>query len=233
MTQLLRLHYAPDNASLIIRLALEELGLPYEAVLVDRSARAQESAAYRAINPNGLIPAIEIEHGAIFETAAILLWLDEALPGTLAPLPGSARRGDFLKWLVFLSNTLHAALRVNFYTEKYIRPAPELIRELRAACRRDVVRHLDTLEAHADGGVFGGDAPTLIDLYLAPMLRWLALYPAGDADWFDLERWPRLRNICLGLEGRPAVARVQAAEGLGPTPFTAPRPPTPPEGSAT
>ncbi|MEY8839828.1 glutathione S-transferase, partial [Cribrihabitans sp. XS_ASV171] len=45
MTDTLRLHYAPDNASLIIRLALEEMRLPYQAVLVDRAARAQDGTA--------------------------------------------------------------------------------------------------------------------------------------------------------------------------------------------
>ena len=43
MSHRLRLHYAPDNASLCIRLALEELGLPYETVLVDRATQAQRS----------------------------------------------------------------------------------------------------------------------------------------------------------------------------------------------
>ena len=54
-----RLHYAPDNASLIIRLALEEIGVPYETVLVDRRSRAQDTTAYRALNPAGLIPVLE------------------------------------------------------------------------------------------------------------------------------------------------------------------------------
>lgn len=39
MTGRCRLHYAPDNASLVIRLVLEDLRLPYETVLVDRRAR--------------------------------------------------------------------------------------------------------------------------------------------------------------------------------------------------
>ncbi|MCB1329029.1 MAG: glutathione S-transferase N-terminal domain-containing protein, partial [Maritimibacter sp.] len=74
---MLCLHYAPDNASLIIRIALEELGLPYETRLVDRQAEAQKSPAYLALNPQGLIPVLETPEGPIFETAAILLWLGE------------------------------------------------------------------------------------------------------------------------------------------------------------
>lgn len=51
MTRTYTLHYAPDNASLIIRLALEEIGVPYDTVLVDRAAQAQTLPAYRALNP--------------------------------------------------------------------------------------------------------------------------------------------------------------------------------------
>ena len=58
MTDNLRLHYAPDNASLVIRLALEELGIPYDTVLVDRRSGQQKSAGYLALNPNGLIPVL-------------------------------------------------------------------------------------------------------------------------------------------------------------------------------
>ena len=69
------LHYAPDNASLIIRLALEHAQVPYRDVLVDRAAVAQRSAEYLALNPNGLIPVLETPEGPLFETGAILLWL--------------------------------------------------------------------------------------------------------------------------------------------------------------
>jgi len=77
MNQPYRLHYAPDNASLIIRLALDEIGAPYEAVLVDRQAEAQKAPAYLAMNPAGLIPVLETPQGPMFETGAILLWLGE------------------------------------------------------------------------------------------------------------------------------------------------------------
>ena len=64
------LHYAPDNASLIIRMALDHRGLPYRTQLVDRASQEQSSAAYRALNPNGLIPTLETPQGPLFETGA-------------------------------------------------------------------------------------------------------------------------------------------------------------------
>src|SRR5690606_19758243 len=112
------LHYAPDNASLVVRLVLEELGQPYRTCLVDRRGRAQDSVAYRQLNPNGLIPALETPDGAMFETGAILLWLAER-HDRLAPRPGDPARAALLKWLFFVSNTLHADARLLFYADRH------------------------------------------------------------------------------------------------------------------
>ena len=68
MTAPYRLHYAPDNASMIVRLVLEALRQRYEVILVDRAMRGQNEPAYLALNPNGLIPTLETPDGSIFET---------------------------------------------------------------------------------------------------------------------------------------------------------------------
>ncbi|HEY4069210.1 MAG TPA: glutathione S-transferase N-terminal domain-containing protein, partial [Burkholderiaceae bacterium] len=52
----MQLHYYPSNASMAPHLVLEEIGAPYELVLVDRTVQAHKSPAYLALNPNGLIP---------------------------------------------------------------------------------------------------------------------------------------------------------------------------------
>ncbi len=231
----LRLHYAPDNASLIVRVALEELALPYETCLVDRAADAQNSPAYLAINPAGLIPALETPDGAIFETAAILLWLAEThgRPG-FAPPPGAHERAAFLKWLFYLSNTMHGNLRLNFYPEKYVGADRGAQAALRRHVRTNLCRGYDLLErlAREDQGFFAAGQASVIDLYVAAMLRWSALYPLGDTGWFSLGRWPALRAMAGALETRPSVAALIAAEGMAARPFTSPNYPNPPEGVA-
>ena len=223
------LHYAPDNASLAIRLALEELGLPYHTSLVDRRKTAQRSPGYLALNPNGLIPVLQTPDTAIFETAAILLWLADR-HGSLAPAPTSPERADCLKWLFFLSNTLHTDLRRMFYPAAYIGASQTDQMKVQDIAQASIQRHLGVLNTQ-----WGQNRPCLIlDLYLAPMLRWLALYPTGrDKDWFELSHWHSLYESALRLESRASVLEAQRAEGLGPRPFTQPIPPTPPEGSAT
>lgn len=228
-----RLHYAPDNASLVIRLVLEEMGLAYETALVDRRRHAQDSAAYRALNPNGLIPVLETPEGPIFETAAILLWLADT-HSALAPAPDSPERPGFLKWLFFASNTLHADLRILFYAEKYI--DAEQADVLRSGIRPRLRQHLALLDAEARRapGWFQADRPSILTCYVACMMRWMALYPAhADRSWYQLADTPYLQKILMQLESRPATRAAMAAEGLGVTPFTSPTYANPPEGSAT
>ncbi|SHI66563.1 glutathione S-transferase [Shimia gijangensis] len=233
MDQPLRLHYAPDNASLIVRLALEELGAPYETILVDRSIDAQNSPEYRAINPAGLIPVLETSQGPVFETAAILLWLTEA-HGAMAPHPGSDERASFLKWLFYLSNTTHANLRLNFYPEKYVGDDEETQATLRAHARATLCRSFDLLEALSqdDHEWFCGADVSVVDLYVVAMLRWSALYPAGDTDWFALSRWPSLAALTRRIDIRPSVASLIKSEGMDLNPFSTPNYPNPPEGVA-
>ena len=227
-----RLHYAPDNASLVIRLVLAEIEQPFETVLVDRSRQEQRSAAYRALNPNGLIPVLETPQGPIFETAAILLWLTDT-HDQLAPASDSPDRAAFLKWMFFTSNTLHADLRILFYAEKYI--AVGQADALRAGIRHRLHRHLGLLEALAlTAPDWFSARVSALGYYVACLMRWMALYPAqADRDWFQLTDTPSLRNMLTQLERRPAARAAIAAEGLGQTPFTSPTYAKPPEGCAT
>ena len=224
-----RLHYAPDNASLIVRLALEELGQPYQTLLVDRAVTAQHSAAYLRINPMGMIPALETPDGPMFETAAILLWLADR-HGRMAPAPDAPERAAFLSWLFACSNGLHTDLRQLFYPQLYA-TADHAGRA--ALTRKRITRHLDRLEEHARAGApwFCAEDLSVLDLYVAVMLRWPALYPVEHCAWYDLTRWSGLHVLARRVETRRSMTVAQAAEGLGPTPLSAPTYPEPPEGN--
>ena len=235
MTPPYRLHYAPDNASLIIRLTLDALHQPFEAVLVDRAAQGQNAPAYLALNPNGLIPTLETPDGPIFETGAILLWLADR-HGALAPDIGDPSRAAFLKWLFFVSNTLHCGMRMLFYPDKYAGPDASAQTAMSTQMENEVARHLRTLDHVAGAGHlwFNGAVPTVLDYYVVSCLRWMALYPKGRAPrGFELGKYPHLLALACRLEQRPEALAAQNAEGLGPTPFSAPHYATPLEGSAT
>lgn len=222
-----KLHYAPDNASLIIRLVLDGAGLPYRTALVDRSTRQQDSAAYRALNATGLIPTLETPVGPISETGAILLWLADT--HRLGPGPGDPDRLVFLKWLFFLSNSAHADLRQIFYPHQYA-PVDAHRAHLEIMAAR-MLRHFDLLDAAAAAHprLFAAASP--LGVYTVTLTRWAALYPENAARWLDLAAYPALTDLARAQEARVETRVVARAEGLGSHPFTRPEQPIPPEGS--
>lgn len=190
---------------------------------------ALQCAPDRALAPTGLIPVLETPDGPLFETGAILLWLADR-HGGLAPAPGDPDRGDFLKWLVFTSNTLHADMKGLFHPERYAGNDPAGVRAQTEARILRALGLLDTVLTVRPAWCRPGP-PGAMGCYLGPLLRWLALYPRAQPMAPDLAGVPALRALLSGLESRPA-ARPRPG-GWGPRPSPPPAYPTPPEGSAT
>ena len=136
-----RLYGSPDSANLVVRMVLESEGIPYREVRVDRAAGGLDDPAFRRLNPQGLLPVLVDErHGtAHFETRAILLHLAERCHAARFTEP--AGRASLLAWLFFLSNSVHAELRLCFYTPRYSPRAGDAQR-LRDALRPRLVAHL-------------------------------------------------------------------------------------------
>ena len=225
MTKPLTLYYAPDNASLCVRLALLELRIPFETILVDRAVQGQVAPEYLALNPNGVIPTLMTEDGPIYETGAILMWLAERSNDGF--MPKGLSRGSALKWIFWLSNTLHPAMRMWFYPEKFV--ATEAVPALRARTCERLAGMFAHVEAHASW--LNDPAPSALGCYFAPMVRWAALY-GSDQSWFDIYKYPKIMNYVQTLERGISAMQVSRAEGLGEAIFSKPSYPNPPEGSA-
>ncbi len=214
------LYFAPDNASLIVRIVLEELGVTYSTWLVDRTAREQNSEAYRKLNPNGLIPVCIIDGEPVFETAAIVLSLADR-HGALSPPVNDPARPQFLKWLFFLSNTVHSDLRMMFYPTQYVGQHDNAQQALGHLTRDRLRRHFAHMETHyrsLTGPYLHGETPTVADIYLGLCLRWPQLYPTGDQGVFIPDECPALCRMAAALQERAAVARSFDAEGI-PAPY--------------
>lgn len=222
-----RLHGSPDSANLVVRMVLEELGEAYDYVPVDRLTSQQKSAAYRSLNPQGLIPVLEVpgQDAAMFETGAILLHLADRHT-RLAPDPTARNRGRYLKWLFYLSNTLHSDLRISFKVKRYL-PDATCHAQFADTLLERIAAGFGLLEAELakTGGPFLlGTELSTVDIYLAACARWTQVY--GNAGKWDLGGTPRLHALCEALEQRPAIRRACDKEGIEGPPFTTPRPVT-------
>lgn len=210
---MIQLHYGPGNANMAPHIALQELGVPFELVKVDRANNAHKSPAYLKLNPNGLIPVLVDGDLVLYESAAILLHLADSHPaGGLIPAVGTADRAHLYKWLVWMTNTLQPALINYFYPDRWVAEGNAAgAAEVKARAVARVGELLDQIENQ----LASHQGPWLLG----------ANYSIADAMAFMLCRWTRgferparsLPHIGAFLQRmleRPAVQRMLAAEEL-------------------
>src|SRR3546814_9104966 len=106
---MIRFYFHPTPNPAKVALFLEETGLPYEAIPIDTSKGEQHAPSFRAINPNGKVPAIVDTEGPgaretrVFDSTAILIYLAEKT-GKFLGAPED--RPELLSWLLFLASGL-------------------------------------------------------------------------------------------------------------------------------
>ncbi|TFY96626.1 glutathione S-transferase family protein [Ramlibacter humi] len=213
---MIELHYYPSTAAMVPHILLEEIGVPYRRVLVDRAVDAHKRPEYLRLNPNGLLPVLADGDLVLYETAAITLHLADHHPqARLAPALGSTARSHFYKWLMWLTNTLQATLILYFYPERWVDEGHEAAaKEIQRHARAKATALLQQVEKELvrnAGPWFMGEHYTALDAYLFTLCRWTRNFPEGRAR--DRER---LGAYLQRMLDRPAVQRVLAAEGLKP-----------------
>ena len=115
MSAFTELYEWPPLRSQRARWVLEELAIPYESRLVNMMEREQESEAYRAIHPLGVVPALRTERYTMWESVAIVLQtIDEHPESGLAPTIGTAERAAYYQWCVFACAELDPAIMTYF-----------------------------------------------------------------------------------------------------------------------
>jgi len=203
------LYAAPGSASLCVHWMLLELSQPFTLTLLDLGAGQQRSADYLKLNPGGKVPTLLVDGQAHSECAALLMLLAERHPGAgWAPAPGTAGRGDYLQWMLWLSNTLMPAFRAWFYPHEPAGAAHEPAAKAQAravieACWARLAGLLEDGRPHLLGA-----EPRAVDLLATMLMRWSRNMPRPAECWAPLAAYgERMRQ-------RPALQAVHRAEGL-------------------
>jgi GST-like protein len=201
---MIRFYYHPTPNPFKVALFLEESGLPYEVVPVDTRKGEQHADAFRAINPNGKLPAIVDTDGdmTVFDSNAILLYLGEKT-GQFMGTP--ADRGSLLSWLMFIASGIgpYSGQAVHFQ-----RAAPEKLPYAINRYRREAERHYEVLDKHLAGRTFiVGDSYTIVDMAAWGWIDRAAVVLPGEGD--PLAAYPNLKAWFQAIDARPAVARAR------------------------
>lgn len=205
---MIRFYFHPTPNPAKIALLLEETGLPYEIVPVDTRKGEQHQPAFRAINPNGKLPAIVDTDGPgdreirVFDSNAILIYLAEKT-GLLLGKPED--RGELLSWLMFIASGLgpFSGQAVHFQ-----HAAPEQVPYAINRYRREAERHYQVLNDHLAGRDFiVGDSYTIADISAWGWIDRAAVVMKGAED--PLAAFPEIKRWFATINARPAVARAR------------------------
>lgn len=195
----LKLYYVPMTRSMRPRWLLEELGVPYEIVRMERTET--KSPDYRTIHPLGKVPALVDDGVTLFESAALCLHLaDRYGDGKLAPTPGSTERALYYQWVLFAAASVEPHLSRLMLLRMSDGEAAQIEGEAQAARE-----HLTVIETALDGHEFiVGDRLTAADVVVAWACSWAKTMRLT-------ETLPRCDAYAKRLLARPAARRARDA----------------------
>lgn len=189
----------PMSRGRIVRWMLEEIGGPYETVILPYGDHGVGGADFKAINPMSKVPTIVHDGETVTETAAICAYLADAFPEAgLAPPP--AHRAAYYRWLFFAAGCVEPAVLMRALK---LEISPE---QARTAGFGTLARVMDALEGAVSGdGWIAGDTFSAADIYTGAQIIW-------GVQFGTLDERPAFTAYAERLTARPAYQRAAALD---------------------
>jgi glutathione S-transferase len=193
----------PMSRGRIVRWMLEEIGQPYDTVLLDYASTMKE-VPYLTINPMGKVPAITHNGDVVTECAAICTYLADAFPAAgLAPALGSDLRAKYLRWMFFAAGPVEAAVGVAGLGVT----VPEQKRGMVGWGSLElVIEQLDKLALEASPYLLG-DAFTALDVYVGSQIGF-------GLQFGTMPKLPSLEHYYAAIMDRPAAIRAREIDDV-------------------
>ncbi|MBZ6381608.1 maleylacetoacetate isomerase [Sphingomonas sanguinis] len=208
----LTLHgYWRSSAAYRVRLALGLKGLSYDSIAHDLRTGAQRTEAFRALQPQGLVPALETSDGVLIQSPAILEWIEERYTDPPLLPEDSAGRATVRAMAAIVACDIHPInnLRVLTHLREELHADEAAIRHWIGRWVTEGFDALETLIARHGAGYAYGDRPTLADCHILPQVY--------NAERFavDLTPFPKLIAAANRLRERVPEAAPEAQGDAG------------------
>jgi maleylpyruvate isomerase len=199
----MRLHgYFRSSASYRVRIALNLKGLSADHLPHHLRKGEQRDPAYLAINPQGLVPTLQDDRGAIItQSLAIIEWLEETHPEPPLLPKEPLRRAKVRAFAMALACDTHPVQNLKVLARlRQLGLPEEQVTGWAAWANREGLAACETLVASEPGPFCFGAAPTMADLCLVPQL--------ANARRFgvDLDAFPRLLKAEAAAKNNKAFA---------------------------
>jgi maleylacetoacetate isomerase len=206
---MMRFHgYFRSSAAYRCRIAFGLKGLTPDFEPVSLRDGRQKSPEYRTVNPQGLVPALEIDGTVLTQSLAIIEWLEETYPDPPLLPDGPAERAKVRAFALAIACDVHPLqnLRVLDYLRKDLSLGEEDVNGWIRRWLGDGLVACEALLAARPASRFCfGDQPGLADICLVPQMA------SADRFGVDTTRLPRLRAVVGACNDLPAFARASPA----------------------
>jgi len=198
------LYWKQGTGSMVVEAALRLIGVAFDEVLIDDTAKPE----FLALNPAGKVPVLALACGPVIaESAAILLALDDMFPESrLLPPHGSPEHTNAVQWLIFMATNIYPAARRYYYPGRHTTdPSPEAANAIKQQAALDMDREFAQLAAAMQGPFLLGQTMTITDVYAAML-----------ADWYDPAKdLPEIAILVNRVLENPAVSDAWHHHGFG------------------
>ena len=187
---MIRLHTHPFSTfARRVKIALLDKNIPHEEVIVDLAKRQQRTPEYLALNPYARVPTLEEDGFVLYESSAILMYLEDEHPEPALIPAGSRARAEVDMHLRLCDSQLASPAGVIIFQKRFF---PEAKWNLEAINKSsaEIAKHLAILDKQLEGVDFlVHDRYTLADIAYIPFLHFLPLMvdpasvPANVARW--------------------------------------------------
>lgn len=202
----MKLHdYWRSTASYRVRIALNLKGLAYDRAPHDLRRAEQREEAYLALNPQGLVPALETGSWVLTQSLAILEWLEETYPKPPLLPPDPDDRAIVRAMAATVACDIHPLnnLRVLETLRGPLRASEDQVLAWISRWIGDGFAALEPLVARHGGRFAFGDTPTYADCCLVPQLY------SAERFGVDVSAFPRLRAVSAAARDLPEVSAAQ------------------------
>lgn len=200
--------YGWDRSTYVwtVRMVCEEKGVTYALEPLD-----MKSEAHLALHPFGKMPVMRHGDFVLYETSAICRYIDATFDGVALKPARTDERARMEQWISVLNAYFYDPL-IRRFVLQYVfakREEREPDRAIIDAALEEARHHLGVLDAALKGRDFlAGDALSLADLFLVPILYYARLMPEGAR---LLKPFANVRRVHDGLMERPGFAATKPA----------------------
>ena len=188
-----------------IRVILEEIGEPYELLQSTIAMDQPRPPEHLALNPNGWIPVLIWGEKAMYECAAITVFLCDCHPeAELAPAVDDEERSLYLQTLVYFSNSVQNAFQLNYYPDRFAdAPTDEQSAQRRGNRRlRETWKVID--DQIGDNEWVLGERFSAVDIYLFMLTTWLQTSRGHPS----VDEFPNVKRVADAVLPRQSIQLV-------------------------